>query len=53
MTTHDLHVQKHVFLCYVLEKLELGVEKKFISSLITFYFKVLSMTVQKQVLFWL
>ena len=53
MTTHDLHVQKHVFLCYVLEKLELGVEKKIISSLFTFYFKVLSMTVQKQVLFWL
>ena len=52
MTTHDLNVQKHVFLCYVLEKFELGVEKKIISSLITSYFKVLSMTFQNQVLFW-
>ena len=52
MTTHDLHVQKYVFICYVLEKMKKGVEK-IISSLITFYFKVLSLTVQKQVLFWL
>ena len=53
MTTQDLHVQKHVFLCYVLEKLKLGVEEKIILFLIIFYFNVLSLTVPKQVLFWL
>ena len=42
VTPHDLHVQKYVFICYALET------KLF---LITFYFKVLFMTVQQQVLF--
>ena len=51
VTTHDIQVQKLVFLCSVFKKLDFGDTKKVILFLYTSYFKVLSMTVNKQFCF--